>query len=146
MRFLLTPVWSDYKYIILYYHKYTNAVQPNFYIIRTSLGPHEVSWLKRCPYFRGYFEHFCTIYVAGIIGSVLTREVFLFQRSYKENLHQFIYNNSIIYPCVFCVVSSACARVTTDRSVPGTVWSLLGDDWRSTGHPHAWMWNMMYVS
>ena len=39
------------------------------YIYSTTLGPCEVSWLKRCPHFRGCLVHFC-MYVVGTIGIV----------------------------------------------------------------------------
>ena len=53
-------------------------------LLQTPLGLHEVSSLKRCPYFRGNFVHF---YVAGTTSSFLIREVSLFQKSLIERFH-----------------------------------------------------------
>ena len=53
-------------------------------LLRTPSGLH-VSWLKRCPYFRGLFVHF--FYVAGTTGSVLIRQVSLYRRSLIERFH-----------------------------------------------------------
>ena len=68
-----------YMCIILYMYSGTSLLQ-------TPLGPHEVSRLKRCPYFRRHFVH-SSMYIAGTTGSVLIREVSLFQWSLIGRFH-----------------------------------------------------------
>ena len=54
-------------------------------LLWTPLGPHKVSWLKRCPYFQRLF---CMLLcVAETAGSVLIREVSLFRRLLIERFH-----------------------------------------------------------
>ena len=65
-----------YKHI--YRAPYEAIVEPSS-LLRICLGPHKMSGLKRCPYFRGGSVHFF-MYVSGTVDSVLIKDVSLCQR------------------------------------------------------------------
>ena len=84
----------DFTSCVLLVHKCTMGVVSTVYghgeysgtsLLRTPLGPQEVSWLEGCHHFGGFF---CThLYVARTMDSVLIKEVSLFRRSLIERFH-----------------------------------------------------------
>ena len=76
-------------------------------LLRTPLGPHKASLLKRCPYFRGNLVHF-SMYIGGTEDRVLIIEVSLFQRSLIERFHCILYVHVLckyyvhVEVCILC--------------------------------------------
>ena len=75
------PIWRGESVV---WHSFTKVVGVQFHLCTCGhlwgrLGCTQVPSLERYPHFRGSFVH-TPMYVAGIAGTVLIREVPLFQR------------------------------------------------------------------